>query len=163
MPFTTQLHVFPFVYIPMNHKGPNSLSRAVRASDDRLSPRSAFTSRMSLLPNVTVLYSSTPFTPPPPHFPFYSLCAWTQRSCTDSQILASCFVIVFEVSEGCKIKRCKIARINRFKGARFCAFIGPILADRAPVKMNSAWYVEMFCCFIVLKLLSNCFLVSFCN
>lgn len=45
------------------------------------------------------------------------------------------FAILIEVSEGCKIlkkKRCKIARINRFKGARFCAFMGPILTVEPP-------------------------------
>lgn len=154
MPFTTQLHVFPFVYIPRNHKGPNSSLTAVETSDNRPSPSSAFTYRMSLLPNVTVLYSPLPSTNT--SFSFYSLCAWTHRSCIDSQILASCFVIVFEVSEGCKIKRCKIARINRFKGARFCAFIGPILKIE-PCKDEQClicWNVLLFYSFeLVVKLL----------
>lgn len=75
-------------------------------------------------------------------FPFYSLCAWTHRSCTDSLIFLLCLT---EVSEGCKIlKRCKIARINRFKGARFLRFRGAYSVSRAPLKAKNDRYVKLF-------------------
>lgn len=68
----------------------------------------------------------------------------------------SCFVILIEVSEGCKIKkkkRCKIARINRFKGARFCAFIGPILLVEP---LSRREMLDILKCSNVLEFLTCC-------
>lgn len=148
-------HFFTFLWVV---KLQTIWQTAGGASDHRPTPTSAFTHRMLLLLEMWLFYThqspsflSTLYVPEPTEVVLIGrLLFWF-----------ACFVILIELSEGYTIKRCKIARINRFKGARFCAFRRAYSAGRAPVKTKS---LDILKCSNVLEfnLLSNCFLVWFC-